>query len=92
MFMSIHQNSPIHISSPPAAVLETAPSKLIRVIGMAHCCLLVVWFDVVVVVVVVVVLVNCCCGLWVTTEMRDGLPASTEVSFPQPTYFSVGYA
>jgi hypothetical protein len=24
--------------------------------------------------------------------MRDGLPASTEVSFPQPTYFSVGYA
>ena len=100
--MSIHQNSPIHISSPPAAVLETAPSKLIRVVGMAHCCLLVVGFVVVVVVVVVgfvvvvvvVVVVGfvvCCCWFWVMTEMRDGCETCHFLN-QQPTYFSVGYA
>lgn len=75
-----HQNSPI--SSPAAAVLlETALSKLIRVIGMAHCCLL----------------SCCCCCigqlLLSGTKMSGGLPASTErCRSLKPTYFSVGYA
>jgi hypothetical protein len=82
---SCRSTKTISISSPPAAVLETAPSKLMGIIGMAHCCLLVVWF-----VVVVGLLVNSCCQLLVTTEMSsngDGLPASTAVSFPQTNVF-----